>query len=410
MTTAAGFDVGAIRKDFPILHQTVHGHPLVYLDNAASSQKPKQVIDAISRFYSSDYSNIHRGVHQLSERSTRHYEETRIKLQRFLNASDAREIIFVRGTTEAINLVAQTWGRTNLKPGDNIVITELEHHSNIVPWQMLCESTGAKLEVAPIDDTGELRMAEFERRLNARTKLVAVAHISNVLGTVLPIKEIAELVHSAGARLLVDGAQAAPHMPVDVRHLDCDFYAFSSHKIFGPTGIGVLYGKAALLDAMPPYQGGGDMIQSVTFDKTTYNTLPYKFEAGTPDIAGVIGLGAAIDYVNELGINTIASYESELLTYASRALEQEPCIRIIGTAKHKAAVISFVVDGVHPHDVGTILDHQGIAVRTGHHCAQPLMERFGVPATTRASLAFYNTREEIDALIAGLRTVKELFA
>ena len=410
MTTAAGFDVAAIRKDFPILHQSVHGHPLAYLDNAASSQKPRQVIDAISRFYSSDYSNIHRGVHQLSERSTKHYEETRIKIQRMLNAADAREIIFVRGTTEAINLVAQTWGRANLKPGDNVIITELEHHSNIVPWQMLCEETGAKLEVAPIDDNGDLRMAEFERRLNARTKLVSVAHVSNVLGTILPIQEIAALAHSAGSRVLVDGAQAAPHMRVDVRALDCDFYAFSSHKIYGPTGIGVLYGKSALLDAMPPYQGGGDMIASVTFDKTIYNTLPYKFEAGTPDIAGVVGLGAALNYVSEIGIDAIALYESDLLRYATRALSEEPGVRIIGTSKHKAGAISFVLDGVHPHDVGTVLDHQGIAVRTGHHCAQPLMERFGVPATTRASLAMYNTREEIDALVAGLKKVKEIFA
>jgi cysteine desulfurase/selenocysteine lyase len=410
MTTATAFDVAAIRKDFPILHQSVHGHPLVYLDSAASSQKPKAVIDAISRFYSSDYSNIHRGVHSLSERSTRHYEETRVKIQRFLNAADSREIIFVRGTTEAINLVAQTYGRKNLKPGDNILITELEHHSNIVPWQMLCEATGANLQVAPIDDNGDLRMQEFERRLNGRTRLVAVAHISNVLGTILPIKEIARLTHNAGARLLVDGAQAAPHMKLDVQDLDVDFYAFSSHKIYGPTGIGVLYGKAALLNAMPPYQGGGDMIESVTFDKTTYNSLPYKFEAGTPDIAGVIGLGAAIDYVNELGIETIAAYEHDLLHYAVHALSCEPGIRIIGTSKHKAGAISFVIDGVHPHDVGTVLDHQGIAVRTGHHCAQPLMERFGVPATTRASLALYNTRQEIDALIAGLRKVKEIFA
>jgi cysteine desulfurase / selenocysteine lyase len=410
MTTAAGFDVAAIRKDFPILHQSVHGHPLAYLDNAASSQKPKQVIDAISRFYSSDYSNIHRGVHQLSERSTKHYEETRIKIQRMLNAADAREIIFVRGTTEAINLVAQTWGRGNLKSGDNIVITELEHHSNIVPWQMLCDATGAKLEVAPIDDNGDLRMAEFERRLNARTRLVSVAHVSNVLGTILPIQEIAALAHSAGARVLVDGAQAAPHMRVDVRALDCDFYAFSSHKIYGPTGIGVLYGKAALLEAMPPYQGGGDMIASVTFDKTIYNTLPYKFEAGTPDIAGVVGLGAALDYVSEIGMDAIARYESDLLRYATRALSEEPGVRIIGTSKHKAGAISFVLDGVHPHDVGTVLDHQGVAVRTGHHCAQPLMERFGVPATTRASLAMYNTREEIDALVAGIKKVKEIFA
>jgi cysteine desulfurase/selenocysteine lyase len=410
MTTATAFDVATVRKDFPILHQQVHGHPLVYLDNAASSQKPKVVIDAISGFYSSDYSNIHRGVHSLSERSTRRYEETRVKIQRFINARDAREIIFVRGTTEAINLVAQTYGRKNLKPGDNILITELEHHSNIVPWQMLCEETGAVLQVAPVDDNGDLRIHEFERRLNARTKFVAVAHVSNVLGTILPVKEIAALTHAAGARLLVDGAQAVPHMKLDVQDLDADFYAFSSHKLYGPTGIGVLYGKTALLEEMPPYQGGGDMIASVTFDKTTYNSLPYKFEAGTPDIAGVIGLGAAIDYVNELGIDTIAAYEHDLLKYATQVLASEPGVRIIGTSKHKAGAISFVVDGVHPHDVGTVLDHQGIAVRTGHHCAQPLMERFGVPATTRASLAFYNTRQEIDALSAGLEKVREIFA
>ncbi len=410
MTTATAFDVAAVRKDFPILDQQVHGHPLVYLDNAASSQKPKAVIDAIVRLYTSDYSNIHRGVHSLSERSTRHYEETRVKIQRLINAAHSREIIFVSGTTGAINLVAQTFGRTQIKAGDNIIITELEHHSNIVPWQMLCEATGAELQVAPIDDNGDLRMHEFERRLNSRTRLVSVAHVSNVLGTILPIKEIAELTHAAGARILVDGAQAAPHLKLDMQDLDADFYAFSSHKIYGPTGIGVLYGKAALLESMPPYQGGGDMIASVTFDKTTYNTLPHKFEAGTPDIAGVIGLGAAIDYVNELGIETIAAYEHDLLQYATHALSNEPGIRIIGTSKHKAGAISFVVDGVHPHDVGTVLDHQGIAVRTGHHCAQPLMERFGVPATTRASLAFYNTRQEIDALIAGLRKVKEIFA
>ncbi len=385
MTTATAFDVAQIRKDFPILHQQVHGHPLVYLDSAASSQKPKAVIDAIVRLYTSDYSNIHRGVHSLSERSTRHYEETRVKIQRLLNAAHSREIIFVSGTTGAINLVAQTFGRQQIKSGDNIVITELEHHSNIVPWQMLCEATGAHLQVAPIDDNGDLRMHEFERRLNSRTRLVSVAHISNVLGTILPIKEIARLTHNAGARLLVDGAQAVPHLKLDVQDLDADFYAFSSHKIYGPTGIGVLYGKAALLNAMPPYQGGGDMIESVTFDKTTYNVLPYKFEAGTPDIAGVIGLAAAIDYINELGIETIGRRlrKTILLQYATHALSHEPGIRIIGTSKHKAGAISFVVDGVHPHDVGTVLDHQGIAVRTGHHCAQPLMERFGVPATTR---------------------------
>jgi cysteine desulfurase / selenocysteine lyase len=410
MIAATAFDVAQVRKDFPILHQSVHGHPLVYLDNAASAQKPKQVIDAISNFYSSDYSNIHRGVHSLSERSTRHYEETRVKIQKLINARDAHEIIFVRGTTEAINLVAQTFGKTQIKSGDNIVITELEHHSNIVPWQMLCEATGAELRVAPIDDNGDLRIAEFERRLDSRTKLVAVAHISNVLGTILPIKQIAELTHNAGARLLVDGAQAAPHMHLDMRDLDADFYAFSSHKIYGPTGIGVLYGKSSVLEQMPPYQGGGDMIASVTFDKTTYNTLPYKFEAGTPDIAGVIGLGAAIDYVNHLGIAAIAAHESDLLHYATNALGNEPGVRIIGTSKHKAGAISFVLDGVHPHDVGTVLDHQGIAVRTGHHCAQPVMDRFGIPATTRASFALYNTREEIDALVKGIEKVRQVFA
>ena len=410
MTTALRFDVRTIRKDFPILDQAVHGHPLVYLDNAASSQKPRAVIDAISRFYSSDYSNIHRGVHQLSERSTRRYEEARVKVKHLINAADTREIIFVRGTTEAINLVAQTYGRVHVNPGDNILITELEHHSNIVPWQMLCEQNGAILEVAPVDDRGDVRLAEFERRLNARTKIVSIAHISNVLGTVLPVREMVDLAHSVGARVMVDGAQAAPHMKVDVQELGCDFYAFSSHKIYGPTGIGVLYGKQALLDQMPPYQGGGDMIQSVTFAKTLYNALPYKFEAGTPDIAGAVGLGAAIDYVNEIGIDAIAAYEHDLLVYAMQALSEEPGVRLIGTPKHKAAAISFTLEGVHPHDVGTILDQLGIAVRTGHHCAQPLMERFGVPATTRASLAFYNTREEIDALVKGLQRVREIFA
>jgi len=404
MTTAMkAFDVATVRQDFPILHQEVHGHPLVYLDNAASAQKPRAVIDAISQFYSSDYSNIHRGVHALSERSTRKYEEARIKIQRFLNAPDPREIIFVRGTTEAINLVAQSYGRKNIRRGDEILITALEHHSNIVPWQILCEETGATLRVIPVDDRGEV--GDFE--VTDRTKLISIAHISNVLGTVLPVREIVK--RAKGVPVMVDGAQAVPHMKVDLQELGCDFYAFSSHKLYGPTGLGVLYGKAALLEKMPPYQGGGDMIASVTFEKTTYNTLPYKFEAGTPDIAGVVGLGAAIDYVQEIGLDNISSYESELLDYATRALSKVEGLRIIGTAKHKAATISFVMEGIHPHDVGTILDRQGIAVRTGHHCAQPLMDRFGVPATTRASLAFYNTREEIDALVRGLAKVKEIF-
>jgi cysteine desulfurase / selenocysteine lyase len=400
------FDVAAARADFPILDQMVHGYPLAYLDNAASAQKPRAVIDAISRFYSTDYSNIHRGVHALSERSTRLYEEGRIKVQRFLHAADPHQIIFTRGTTEGINLVAQTWGRKNIGAGDEILITALEHHSNIVPWQMLAEEKGARLRIVPVNEQGEA--GPFE--LTDRTKLVAMAHISNVLGTVLPVREVAAQAHARGIPVLVDGAQAVPHMKVDVGELDCDFYVFSSHKLYGPTGLGVLYGKTELLDAMPPYQGGGDMIRSVTFEKTTYNTLPYKFEAGTPDIAGVIGLAAAIDYVNEIGIENMAAYEMELLDYATAQLSKIEGLRILGTAKHKAAVISFVLDGIHPHDVGTILDRYGVAVRTGHHCAQPLMERFGVPATTRASFAFYNTREDVDALIRGIGKVKEMFA
>ncbi len=404
MTTATkALDVAAIRKDFPILDQQVHGHPLVYLDNAASSQKPRQVIDAISSFYAADYANIHRGVHALSERATRKYEEARIKIQKFINAPSPREVIFVRGTTEAINMVAQTYGRRNIGPGDEILVTGLEHHSNIVPWQMLAEDAGATLRVIPVDDRGEV--GDFA--VSDRTKIVAVAHISNVLGTILPIRDIVR--KAKGVPVLVDGAQAVPHMKVDVQELGCDFYCFSSHKIFGPTGLGVLYGKTELLEKMPPYQGGGDMIASVTFEKTTYNTLPYKFEAGTPDIAGVVGLGAAIDYVERIGIENIAAWEAELLDYATQKLSKVDGLRIIGTAKHKAATISFVMEGIHPHDVGTILDRQGIAVRTGHHCAQPLMDRFGVPATTRASLAFYNTKEEIDALVRGLAKVKEIF-
>ncbi len=409
ITAIAGFDVSKVRRDFPILGQTIHGKPLVYLDNAASAQKPQVVIDAIRRFYSEDYSNIHRAVHQLSERSTRLYEEGRIQVQQFIHAASSREIIFVRGTTEGINLVAQTYGRTHIGSGDEIIVSALEHHSNIVPWQMLCEQTGAVLRVIPINDDGDVLLDEFERLLNSRTRLVAIAHISNALGTVVPVRRIIALAHLRNVPVLVDGAQAAPHMRVDVQELDCDFYAFSGHKLYGPTGIGVLYGKAGLLEEMPPYQGGGDMISSVTFEKTIYNSLPYKFEAGTPNIEGVVGLAAAIDYVNELGLDSIASYESQLLAFATKRLSQLEGLRMIGTAREKAAVLSFVLEGVHPHDVGTILDGAGIAVRTGHHCAQPVMERFGIPATTRASLAFYNTREEIDALADGLEKVKEMF-
>ena len=404
------FDVKRIREDFPILKQRIHGKPLVYLDNAATAQKPRQVVAAISDFYCSDCSNIHRGVHELSQRATRSYEEARIKAQRFIGARDWREIVFVRGTTEAINLVAQSYGRRNIGPGDEILITAMEHHSNIVPWQLLCEDTGAVLRVAPMNDRGELLLDEFRALLGPRTKLVALAHVSNALGTINPVHEVIDMAHRRGAAVLLDGAQAAPHLEVDVSELDCDFYCFSGHKLFGPTGIGILYGKAELLDSMPPYQGGGDMIRSVTFEKTTYNDLPYKFEAGTPDIAAAIGLGAAIDYLNGIGMQRIAAYEHELLGYGTEVLGRIPGVRLIGTASRKAAVLSFVIEGVHPHDVGTVLDRQGIAVRTGHHCAQPVMERFRVPATTRASLAFYNTREELDALAAGIEKVKEVFA
>jgi cysteine desulfurase / selenocysteine lyase len=413
--TAAGaalrepFPVERLRQDFPILATTVRSKPLVYLDNAATAQKPQAVIDTLDRYYRAENANVHRGVHYLSELATAEYEAARDKARVFLNAADRREIIFVRGTTEAINLVAQSYGRTFLKAGDEIVITAMEHHSNIVPWQMLCEQTGAVLRVVPIDDDGAMIFAEYERLLNERTRLVSVAHISNALGTINPLQQMVDLAHTRGVPVLLDGAQAAPHVALDVRALDCDFYAFSGHKLFGPTGIGVLYGKAALLETMPPVQGGGDMISSVTFEKTTYNQLPYKFEAGTPHIAGVIGLGAAIDYVQAVGLEPIAAYEGELLAYATERLSSIPQVRIIGTAKHKASVTSFVVEGVHPHDVGTILDDQGVAIRAGHHCAQPVMQRFGVPATNRASLAFYNTRAEIDALVAGLHKVIEVF-
>jgi cysteine desulfurase/selenocysteine lyase len=397
------------REQFPVLNQRVHGKPLVYLDNAATTQKPQCVIDAMNQFYQADNSNIHRGVHELSERSTRHYEEARVKAQRFINARDWREIVFVRGVTEGINLVAYTFGRRHVQEGDEIVISAMEHHSNIVPWQILCEEKGALLRVAPINERGELLLDEFEKLLGPRTKLVSIVHVSNALGTINPVAEITAVAHRHGVPVFIDGAQAVAHMKVDVQALDCDFYSLSGHKMFGPTGIGVLYGKTELLNKMPPYQGGGDMIRSVTFAKTTYNELPYKFEAGTPNIAGTIGLGAAIDYINSIGLDRICAYEQDLLAYGTARLQGISGLRLIGTARHRASVLSFVLEGVHPHDVGTILDREGVAVRTGHHCAQPVLEWFGVPATTRASLAFYNTRQDIDALVAGIGKVKEIF-
>ena len=406
---AVPWGVERIRKDFPILHQEVHGKPLVYMDNAATAQKPQAVIDAIARYYATDNANVHRGVHRLSERATEAYEGARSRISRFLNAAHTREIIFVRGATEGINLVAQTYGRRVVGPGDEIVITALEHHSNIVPWQMLCEEKGAVLRVVPIDDAGEIDVATYARLLGERTRLVAVAHVSNALGTIVPVKPMIDAAHRRGIPVLVDGAQAAPHLRVDVQALDCDFYTFSGHKTYGPTGIGVLYGKAALLEQMPPFQGGGDMIKSVSFEKTVYNDLPYKFEAGTPHIAGAIGLGVALEYLEGLGLDHVAAYEHELLAHGTERLVRIPGLRLIGTAREKAGVLSFVVDGIHPHDVGTILDREGIAVRTGHHCAMPVMTRFEIAATTRASLAFYNTHEEIDALADALGRVREIF-
>jgi cysteine desulfurase / selenocysteine lyase len=403
-------DVNAIREEFPILSQRVHGRPLVYLDNAATTQKPQVVLDRILRYYLEENANIHRGVHVLSERATEASEAARITVRRFLNAADSREIVFVRGATEAINLVAQSYGRANVKAGDEIVISEMEHHSNIVPWQMLCEEKGAILRVIPITDAGELPLDEYERLLNDRTRLVSVTHVSNALGTINPVGEIARIAHDRGIPVLIDGAQAAAHIAIDVQALGCDFYVFSGHKVFGPTGIGVLYGRASLLETMPPYQGGGDMISSVTFEQTTYNQLPYKFEAGTPNIAGALGLAAAIDYVTKIGLDRVAAHEHDLLAYGTSALEQVPDLRLTGTARDKAAILSFVLEGVHPHDIGTILDRQGVAIRAGHHCCQPLMARLGVPATARASLALYNTREEIDTLVAALQTVREVFA
>jgi len=410
MTSTASLDAQAIREDFPALGQEVHGHPLVYLDNAATSQKPRPVIDAISRYYQVDNANIHRGVHQLSERATEAYEKSRDKVRRFLNAAATSEIIIVRGATEGINLVAQSYGRSNVRAGDEIVISGLEHHSNIVPWQILCEQTGATLRVIPINARGELELENLDTLLGPRVKILAIGHVSNALGTINPVERMIAAARERGIAVLVDGAQAVPHMKVDVRDLDCDFYVLSAHKMFGPTGVGVLYGKKSLLEKMPPYQGGGDMISSVTFEKTTYNELPHKFEAGTPNIAGTVGLGAAIDYLNGIGMDAIAAYESDLLRYATGALESIPGLTLIGTAAEKAGVLSFLLDGIHPHDAGTVLDRQGIAVRTGHHCAQPVMDYFGVAATTRASLAFYNTRSDIDALVAGIHRVREVFA
>jgi len=396
------------RHHFPLLHEQVNGKPLVYLDNAATSQKPQVVIDTMMRYYQSENSNIHRGVHYLSERATQAYEKARDKVREFLNAAYREEIIYVRGTTEGINLVAQSYGRTNVKDGDEVLISAMEHHSNIVPWQMLCEEKGATLRVIPMNDAGELLLDEYEKLLTAKTRIVAVSHVSNALGTVNPIKHMIALAHQKGIPVLVDGAQAVPHMNVDVRDLECDFYIFSSHKVFGPTGVGVVYGRKRMLEAMPPYQGGGDMIKSVTFEKTIYNDLPYKFEAGTPNIAGGLGLGAAIDYVQKLDLKAIGEYEHDLLVYATEKLLVIPGLRLIGTAKEKAAVLSFVIEGIHPHDIGTILDAEGIAIRTGHHCAQPVMQRFGVPATARASFAFYNTKEEVDALVKAIYKVKEI--
>jgi len=402
------FDVHRIRRDFPVLHQQVHGKPLVYLDNAATTQKPLAVIEAISDYYRHDNSNIHRGVHTLSERATEAYEKVRETVRKFLNAASTKEIIFVRGTTEAINLVAQTYGRKNVGSGDEVLITALEHHSNIVPWQLLCDEKGARLRVAPINDSGELLLDEFEKLLSPKTKIVAIGHLSNALGTINPVREIVRMAHARNIPVLVDGAQAAPRMQVDVQELDCDFYALSGHKLYGPTGIGILYGKMELLEAMPPYQGGGDMIASVTFEKTVYNRLPYKFEAGTPNIADTIGLGAAIEYLNSLGLEQIEQHEAGLLNYATQAVSAIPGVRLVGTAKEKAGVLSFVMDEIHPHDIGTILDSEGIAVRTGHHCAQPVMQRFNIPATARASFGLYNTRQEIDALVAGIHKVQKV--
>lgn len=409
-TNASGFDVARIREDFPILDQMVNGKPLVYLDNAATTQKPQVVIDALVNYYTSDNSNVHRGVHTLSQRATEDFDIGRSKARQFLNAGSDQEIIFVKGTTDGINLVAQSYARPNLGEGDDIIISTMEHHSNIIPWQVLCQEKGAHLRVIPISDAGELLIDEYEKLLTPRTKLVAITHVSNVLGTVNPIEQIVEIAHNRRVPVLVDGAQAVPHMAVDVQKLGCDFYVFSGHKIYGPTGIGVLYGKSELLEAMPPYQLGSEMIKSVTFEHTIYNDLPFKFEPGTPHIAGVIGMGAAIDYLNGIGMDRIDAYEHDLLEYGMECLSGIDGVQLIGTAPGKSSVMSFVMDSAHPHDIGTILDTEGVAVRTGHHCAQPLMHRFGVPATARASLSFYNTKDEIDLLVKAIDRVIEVFS
>ncbi len=402
--------IDKIRHEFPALQQTVHGKPLVYLDSAASAHKPQSVIDAVTQVYSRDYSNVHRGVHTLSERATAQFEAARTTIQHFINAKHAHEIIFVRGTTEAINLVAQSYGRQQLDENSEILISEMEHHANIVPWQLLCEQTGAKLVVIPITDAGEIDQTTFKRLINSKTALLAITHISNALGTMNPIKQMIATAHDHHVPVLIDGAQGIVHDRVDVQALDCDFYTFSGHKCYAPTGVGVLYGKTDFLNAMPPYQGGGEMISSVTFTNTTYAPLPHKFEAGTPHIAGAIGLAAACDYLSEIGFDTITTYENKLLDYATTELMRVPDLRIIGTANNKASIISFVLDNIHAHDIGTILDHAGVAVRSGHHCAMPLMQRYAVAATVRASLTFYNTQADVDALVTGLHKVREVFS
>jgi cysteine desulfurase/selenocysteine lyase len=404
------FDVRRVREDFPILAQRMHGRPLVYLDNANTTQKPRRVLDAMQEFYESYNANIHRATYLLSERATAAYEGTRKSLQGFVNAASSREIVLTKGCTDGINLVAQAWGRTNLKPGDEILVSWLEHHSNIVPWQLVCEQTGARLRVVPIDDRGEMMMDEFERLLGERTRLVAVGHVSNALGTINPVAHIIERAHAAGAVVLIDGAQAMAHLPVDVRALDADFYAFSGHKMFGPTGTGALYAKLALLEAMPPYQGGGDMIASVSFEKTVYNSVPHKFEAGTPNIAGIVGLGAAVEYLESIDRTGARAHEDELLETATTEVRRIPGVQVLGEAREKSSVLSFVIPGVHPHDIGTVLDREGVAIRTGQHCAQPVMDRYGVTATARASFALYNTPEEVDALVAALRKAKEMLS
>jgi len=409
LSSMTEFDVAKIREDFPILKQVVHGKPLIYLDNAATSQKPQIVIDAMTQYYEHENSNIHRGVHFLSAQATQAYESARTRIQKFINAGSEKEIIFVRGTTEALNLVAQCYARPRLNIGDEIVISAMEHHSNIVPWQIVCEQTGAKLRVIPINDQGEILFDEYVALLNERTKLVSIVHISNSLGTINPIGKMIQRAHEREIPVVVDGAQSAPHMKVDMQALDADFYAFSGHKLFGPTGVGILYGKERLLESMPPYQGGGDMIRSVTFEKTTYNDLPHKFEAGTPNIVGGIAMAVGIDYVTQIGLDAVARYEYDLLRYGTERLSAIPGLRLIGTAKEKASILSFVLENIHPHDVGTLLDVEGIAIRTGHHCTQPVMHRFNIPATSRASLAFYNTREEIDALVTAIEKAIKVF-